>query len=48
MKRRSDLAGTIRLEGVAEAIEITPALLRSTAEKFLFAVQEAGECLSED
>jgi hypothetical protein len=42
VKRRSNLAGTIRLEGVAEAIEITPALLRSTAEKFLFAVQEAG------
>jgi hypothetical protein len=43
VKRRSDLAGTIRLEGVAEAIEITPELLRATVEKFLFAVEEAGK-----
>jgi hypothetical protein len=43
VKRRADLTGTIRLEGVAEAITITPELLRSTAEKFLFAVEEAGE-----
>jgi hypothetical protein len=43
LKRRSDLTGTLRLEGVSEAINITPALLRATAEKFLFAVQEAGK-----
>jgi hypothetical protein len=43
LKRRSDLKGTLRLEGVDEVFEITPDLLRSTAEKFLFAVQEAGQ-----
>jgi hypothetical protein len=43
VQRRSDLAGTIRLEGVAEAITITPELLRATAEKFLFAAEEAGK-----
>ena len=43
LKRRSDLTGAIRLEGVSEPIHITPELLRATAEKFLFAVQEAGK-----
>lgn len=43
VKRRSDLTGTLRLEGVSEAIHIAPELLRATAEKFLFAVQEAGK-----
>jgi len=43
LKRRADLAGTLRLENVAEPIEISPALLRATATKFLFAVQEAGK-----
>jgi tagaturonate epimerase len=42
LKRRADLAGTIRLEGIGESIAITSARLRSTAEKFLFAVEEAG------
>jgi len=43
VKRRSSLEGTLRLAGVDEAFDITPELLRSTAEKFLFAVQEAGQ-----
>jgi tagaturonate epimerase len=43
LKRRSDLTGAIRLEGVSEAIHITPELLRVTAEKFLCAVQAAGK-----
>ena len=43
VKRRADLAGTLRLEGVREAFEITPELLRATAAKFLFAVEEAGK-----
>lgn len=43
LKRRADLAGKIRLEGSDETIEITPARLRATAEKFLLAVEEAGK-----
>jgi hypothetical protein len=43
LTRRADLAGTLRLENVAEPIEISPALLDATARKFLFAVQEAGK-----
>jgi tagaturonate epimerase len=43
LKRRADLAGRIRLDGTGETIEITPARLRTTAEKFLFAVEEAGK-----
>jgi hypothetical protein len=43
LKRRSDLAGTVRLEGVDQTFTITPAMLRATAEKFLHAVQEAGQ-----
>ena len=43
VKRRADLAGTLRLEGVREAFEITPELLGATAGKFLFAVEEAGK-----
>ncbi len=42
VKGHSHLIGTLRLEGIDEAIEITPELLRRTAEKFLFAVEEAG------
>lgn len=41
--RRASLAGTHRLEGMNEPIHITPELLRATASKFLFAVQEAGK-----
>ena len=43
VKRRSDLTGSLRLEGVEEVFQITPALLRATAAKFLFAVEEAGK-----
>ena len=43
LKRRSDLAGTVKLEGVSETFTITPELLRATAEKFLGAVKEAGQ-----
>jgi hypothetical protein len=43
LKRRSDLTGSIGLEGVKEPIHISPELLRATAAKFLFAVQEAGK-----
>lgn len=43
MKRRADLTGTLRLEGVSETFEITPDLLRATAAKFLSAVQQAGQ-----
>lgn len=43
LKRRSDLAGSLRLEGVSEPIAITKELLHATASKFLFAVQEAGK-----
>jgi hypothetical protein len=38
-----ELIGSISLEGVEQAIEITPELLRATAAKFLFAIQEAGK-----
>jgi hypothetical protein len=41
--RHSELLGTVRLEGVEQSFEITPELLRQTAAKFLFAVQEAGK-----
>ncbi len=41
--RHAELLGVIRLEGAEQHIEITPALLRDTAAKFLFAVQEAGK-----
>jgi len=41
--RHSELIGVIDLEGVPSGIEITPALLGKTAEKFLFAIQEAGK-----
>ena len=43
VKRHAELIGVTNLEGVSSGIEITPALLRKTAEKFLFAVQEAGK-----
>jgi hypothetical protein len=43
VKRRSGLTGTLRLEGVNEAFEITPELLGATTAKFLFAVEEAGK-----
>jgi tagaturonate epimerase len=43
VKRHAELLGVIPLEGAEQHIEITPALLRDTAAKFLFAVQEAGK-----
>jgi hypothetical protein len=42
-KRRGDLVGTVKLEGVSESFTINPELLRATAEKFLGAVKEAGQ-----
>jgi hypothetical protein len=41
--RHSELLGAVRLEGVEQSFEITPALLKQTTAKFLFAVQEAGK-----
>jgi hypothetical protein len=43
VKHHSELLGTIKMEGAGQGIEISPALLGQTAEKFLFAVQEAGK-----
>lgn len=43
LKRRAGLVGKLQLEGVDEAFEITPELLRATAAKFLFAIEEAGK-----
>jgi hypothetical protein len=43
LKQRASLAGKLQLEGIGEPIAITPEMLRSTAAKFLFAVQEAGK-----
>ncbi|HEX3893487.1 MAG TPA: tagaturonate epimerase family protein [Terracidiphilus sp.] len=42
VKKQAGLLGSIRLEGVADPFEVTEAALRSTAEKFLAAVQKAG------
>ncbi len=41
--RHSELVGVINLDGVEQGIEISPDLLRNTAVKFLFAIQEAGK-----
>ncbi|MGA7886424.1 MAG: tagaturonate epimerase family protein [Acidobacteriaceae bacterium] len=43
VKQHAPLVGRLQLEGVSDPIEITPELLRATAAKFLFAVQEAGK-----
>ena len=43
VKRRSALAGALRLEGVDAEFVITFELLRATAAKFLFAVEEAAK-----
>ena len=43
LSRHSALVGATNLEGVDSTIEITPQLLATTTEKFLFAIQEAGE-----
>lgn len=42
VKQRSGLLGRIQLEGTSDSIEITPAILRKTAQKYLTAVQRAG------
>jgi hypothetical protein len=41
--RHPRLLGHIHLEGVNEAFEITPEVLRQTAQKYLTAVKKAGE-----
>jgi hypothetical protein len=41
--RHPKLLGHIQLEGVSESFEITPGLLRQTAQKYLTAVKKAGE-----
>ncbi|HEY1159533.1 MAG TPA: tagaturonate epimerase family protein [Terracidiphilus sp.] len=43
VNHHSELLGAIRMEPAAQSVEITPELLRRTAAKFLFAVQEAGK-----
>lgn len=42
-KRHPELVGTTQLHGTSESITIAPELLRATAAKFLYAVQEAGK-----
>ncbi|MGC2548585.1 MAG: tagaturonate epimerase family protein [Silvibacterium sp.] len=43
VKTHSELIGTVHLKGTDEIIAVTPDQLCRTAEKFLFAVQEAGK-----
>lgn len=43
VKSHSQLLGRIQLEGIADAFEITPQMLRQTAQKYLVAVKKAGE-----
>jgi hypothetical protein len=43
VKKHPELVGTVELEGAGGSIEITADLLRQTAAKFLFAVQQAGK-----
>jgi hypothetical protein len=40
--RHSELVGPVQMRAVSEPIEISQQVLRNTGEKFLFAVQEAG------
>lgn len=42
-KRHPELVGATQLHGTSESIAITPELLRGTAAKFFYAVQEAGK-----
>jgi len=42
VRRHSELVGEIKIEGVEESFEITPALLLQVASKFLSAVEQAG------
>jgi hypothetical protein len=41
--RHPELVGNIQLEGTEDSFEITPAILRLTAQKYLTAVKKAGE-----
>ena len=43
VKQHPELLGRIQLEGIDDAFELTETLLRQTAEKFLAAIQKAGE-----
>jgi tagaturonate epimerase len=42
VRRHSELVGEIKLEGVEERLELTPAFLSRVASKFLSAVEHAG------
>ena len=42
-KRHPELLGRIQLEGIEDAVQITPQILRQTALKYLTAVKKAGE-----
>jgi hypothetical protein len=41
--KHKELQGHIQLEGVSESFEITPEILRQSAQKYLTAVKKAGE-----
>ncbi len=41
--KHKELIGRIQLEGVSDSFEITPEILRQTAQKYLTAVKKAGE-----
>jgi hypothetical protein len=41
--KHKELQGHIQLEGVSESFEITPEILRTSAQKYLTAVKKAGE-----
>ncbi|MDE3185979.1 MAG: hypothetical protein KGM96_00470 [Acidobacteriota bacterium] len=43
VKRHRELPGRIQLAGIEDAFEITPQILRQTAQKYLAAVKKAGE-----
>lgn len=43
VKRHSDLAGKLRLDGIEDALKITPEDVKQTAAKFLAAVKQAGQ-----
>jgi hypothetical protein len=43
VSKHKELLGHIQLEGVSDSFEITPEILRETAQKYLVAVKKAGE-----
>jgi hypothetical protein len=43
VSKHKELFGHIQLEGVSESFEITPEILRQSAQKYLTAVKKAGE-----